>query len=566
MVPSALLRLGLITLAVATAAACATPPPSPQSGSRASQSQESGARTFKRIVATTLSELRVFILTENFAVAGKAEAQSLVHSGLVGLDTKQVLAPRLAEAVPSVENGLWKVSQDGRMETTWKIREGVRWHDGTPFTAEDLVFTGRVIRDKGVADLYSSEFELIDTVEAVDPRTVRVTWKGPHIDADQLFGTQGFPIPKHLLEQAYQDDKASFSALPYWSSGFVGTGPFKVKEWVLGSGQMVVSANDHYALGRPKIDEIEIRMLTDNNTMLANILASEIDITMGRNLSFEQAQTVRNQWRGGAVRVGAVANPMIIYPSFLYTDPLVIRDVRFRRALLMAINRQEMADTLIPGLSSVAHSVVVPSDPDLPAVEPYIVKYPYDPQASIRAIEGLGYVRGGDNMFRDVAGQPLTIEIRTTSDNDIHMAAFYPLNDYIKHVGVTVDPVVIPPARQRDVEYRAKLPGFQYTQGSAGLASLNNYVTAMQKTAENGYRGNHTGYSNPEYDTLVERYYTTIPKGDRMRAGGEALRHMTDQLVVMTTFYNTQPQEVSNRLKNVPDNASVANIHEWDVN
>jgi ABC-type transport system substrate-binding protein len=199
-------------------------------------------------------------------------------------------------------------------------------------------------------------------------------------------------------------------------------------------------------------------------------------------------------------------------------------------------------------------------------VESFIVRYSHDPQASVRAIEGLGYTRGGDGFFRDTAGQILTVEMRTTSDNDIHMASFYPVNDYLKQVGIQIDPVVIPPARQRDVEYRAKLPGFQMTQGSAGLASLNNYVSAMQKTPENGYRGNHTGYSNAEYDALVERYYTTIPKADRLRAGGQALHHMTDQLVVMTTFYNTQPQIVSNRLKNVPNNVSVANIQTFDVN
>jgi peptide/nickel transport system substrate-binding protein len=417
-----------------------------------------------------------------------------------------------------------------------------------------------------MGDLYNSDFELIESVEAVDPRTVRVTWRRPFIDADQLFGIVGMPLPKHLLEQPYQDDKASFSALPFWSSGFVGTGPFKVKEWVLGSGKMILSANDSYVLGRPKIDEIEVRMITDNNTMLANILAGEIDVTMGRNLSFEQAQTVRTQWSGGSVRVGASINPMIIYPSFLYTDPLVIRDVRFRRAMLQAINRQELADTLIPGLSSVADSVLPPADPDFPALESSIVKYSYDPQAAIRAIEGLGYTRGSDSMFRDAAGQPLAIEIRTTSDNDIHMAAFYPTNDYLKRVGIQVDPVVIPPARQRDVEYRAKFTGFQYTQGSVGLPSLSNFHSSQQKTAENGYRGQHTGYSNPEYDALSDRYLTTIPRADRLRVAGQALHHLTDQLVVMTTFYNTQPQEVSGRLQHVPANASVANIHEWDVN
>src|SRR5688500_3766682 len=112
---------------------------------------------------------------------------------------------------------------------------------------------------------------------------------------------------------------------------------------------MVLSANDTYILGRPRIDEIEIRMITDNNTMLANILANEIDFTLGRNLSFEQSQTVRQQWRDGTVRVGAASNPLITYPGFLYADPAVVRDVRFRRAWLQAINRQELAETLLPG-------------------------------------------------------------------------------------------------------------------------------------------------------------------------------------------------------------------------
>src|SRR5205823_7258485 len=65
------------------------------------------------------------------------------------------------------------------------------------------------------------------------------------IDADQLFSLDGLPLPKHLLEQPYNDDKASLSSLPYWSSGFVGTGPFKVKEWVIGSSRMILRSEEH---------------------------------------------------------------------------------------------------------------------------------------------------------------------------------------------------------------------------------------------------------------------------------------------------------------------------------
>ncbi len=560
---NSLTRLTLTTLLAIAVMACAAPPTRQATEARSETGQTN--RAPKRLVATTLSEIRVFILAENFNVAGKPETQSLAHQGLSALDENQVMVARLGEAVPTVENGLWKVLPDGRMETTWRIRDGVRWHDATPLTADDLVFTTRVIRDKELADLYAPDFDLIEGAEAVDSRTVVVTWKRPFIDADQLFGLMGVPLPKHLLEQPLAEDKASFSALPYWSAGFVGTGPYKVKEWIPGSGRILMSANDDYILGRPKIDEVEVRMITDNNLMVANILAGEVHVTMGRNLSFEQAQSVREQWRDGTIRIGATSNPMIIYPSFLYTDPPVVRDLRFRRAMLMAINRQELADSLLPGLSTVAHSVMIPSDPDFAVIDRSVVKYPYDPQQAIRMIEGIGYTRGADGMFRDAAGQPLQVEMRTTSDNEIHMKAFYPVIDYLKGVGIQIDPVVIPPARQRDVEYRAKFPGFQYTQGSCCLASLANYVTSQQKTAENGYRGNHTGYSNPEYDALVERYLTTIPKTERLQVAGQAMHHLTDQLVVMTTFYNTLPQAVSNRLKNVPNNASVANIQEWDM-
>jgi len=559
----------LILVGILAVTACA--PSTPQLRETGRPAAEQSSRGFKRATGTTLSELRVMILQENFAVAGKPEVETLVHQGLVTRDQNLVLVPRLAEAVPSVENGLWKVLPDGRMETTWRIRDGARWHDGTPFTADDLLFTARVIRDPAMADLYTSDFELIEGVEAADPRTVRVTWKRPFIEADQLFGVlgppaaqMGAPLPKHLLEQASLEDKAGFSALPYWSSAFVGMGPYKIKEWVLGSGRMVLSANDTYVLGRPKIDEIEIRMITDNNTMLANILANEIDFTMGRNLSFEQSQTVRGQWRDGTVRVGAASNPLIMYPGFLYADPVIVRDVRFRRAFLQAINREELAEALLPGFSSVAHSFLLPSDPDHPTLEGSIVKYAYEPQSSIRTLADLGYSRGPDGMFRDAAGHTLTIELRTTSDNEIHVTALYPTIDYLKAVGIQVTPEVIPPARQRDVEYRAKITGFQQTQGSGSLTSLSNFQSSQQKTAENGWRGQHTGYGNPEYDALVDRYFTTIPKTERMRVAGQAINHITDQLVIMTSFYVSATQIVANRLKNVPTNGSAANIQEWE--
>src|SRR5437867_3094349 len=117
-------------------------------------------------------------------IPGIDDLERLVNAGLSVLDLDGNLQPRLAEAVPSIENGLWRVFPDGRMETTWHIREGARWQDGEPLTADDLVFTAQAWRDPELPVLGHIAFSSIDTVEAVAARTVTGKRKKPYIDAD----------------------------------------------------------------------------------------------------------------------------------------------------------------------------------------------------------------------------------------------------------------------------------------------------------------------------------------------------------------------------------------------
>src|SRR5207244_4750088 len=108
--------------------------------------------------------------------------------------------------------------------------------------------------------------------------------KQAYIDADSLFGPgKALPLPQHLLGQTYADNRAGLVELPYWTHDFVGLGPYKVREWVAGS-HLVLVANDSYPLGRPRIDEVEVKFIPDPNTLAANILADVVDLTMGRGL------------------------------------------------------------------------------------------------------------------------------------------------------------------------------------------------------------------------------------------------------------------------------------------
>src|SRR3989442_8652431 len=94
----------------------------------------------------------------------------LAASGVTWTNDQGVRVPHLAEAVPTLENGLWKILPDGRMETTWTIRQGARWHDGAPFTTDDLLFTATVGRDREVAILNNAAWALIEQVTALDER------------------------------------------------------------------------------------------------------------------------------------------------------------------------------------------------------------------------------------------------------------------------------------------------------------------------------------------------------------------------------------------------------------
>ena len=101
-------------------------------------------------------------------------------------------------------------------------------------------------------------------------------------------------------------------------------------------------------LGRPLIDEIEVRFITDSNVLIASLLAGSVELTLGRNLSLEKGLEMRAQWREGRVETAGAAVGMTVFPQLLNPEPAVVSDARFRRAILQAIDQQAMVDSIRP--------------------------------------------------------------------------------------------------------------------------------------------------------------------------------------------------------------------------
>jgi peptide/nickel transport system substrate-binding protein len=552
-------------------AGCGPTTAAPGALGRGEQPVTGSPPTPKRLTAAVMSEPRTLTqkLNINSLQAGIDGLEEMLSAGAGLPDDRGMLRPQLAEAVPSIENGLWRVFPDGRMETVWTIRSTAAWHDRTPVTSEDLLFTLRVGQDRELAHFRDGVLDLIDSIDAPDARTVVVRWSKSYIYADNLFTRLlALPLPRHLLEAPYREDKAGFIQLPYWAEEFVGAGPYKLREWVRGS-HLVLQANDQYVLGRPKIDELEVKFIPEHATLMANILAGTVEVTIGRNLSLEQSLQVQEQWKDGKPIIG-IGNWIVIFPQLLTPNPLVVANVQLRRALMHAIDRQQMVDTIQAGMTSVADSFLSPDQPEYPEVASSVVRYEYDARKAATLLEGLGYTRGPDG-FRDAGNQRLALEFRTVDNNQIHMPALLSVTDYWRRLGIAVEPVAIPQQRANEREYRATFPGFELLQNPNDLKGLIRYTSSRSPLPENNYQvvGNYSRYMNPELDALIDSYYVTIPRAERTRLVGRIVHHTTDQVTLLGMFYIAVPAMVSNRVVNITTRTTASpgawNSHEWDV-
>ncbi len=556
-------RLTALVLALALSVAACTPPGIGSGGAPGAPPQIPQSSP-KRIIAAITGDANTVYnkLNPNSAVRGIPELQALVNRGLTQTDPRDVRMPVLAEATPSVENGLWKVFPDGQMETTWTLRPGVLWHDGTPVTTDDLAFTARISSDRELPILNERAFIYVAAVTPVDARTIIVRWNQPYIDADALFGTVAQPVAKHLLEAAYLADKTTFTDLPYWSVDFVGQGPYRIKSWERGS-HVVLARNDSFILGRPKIDEIEVRFILDANALVANTLGGGIDIAMGRGISLDQGVTVRDRWPDGSVDMGIPTSAMSIWPQLMNPSPAIMTNVQFRKAMLHALNRQEMVDTIQYGLTAVIHSGTNIREPEFPLIDAQTVKYEYDPRKAAQMLNDLGYVKGSDGQLRDIQGGKLEFEFRTIT-GDINQKTLLASTDQWRSLGVGVEPVTIPSQRQNDRPYRATFPAFELLRGPQVFTNL---ISSAARVPENNFNGvNYPRYTNPAFDGLVDRYNAAIPRPERMQIAAEGYRHVSENVLNLPLFSDGQPNFISNRVRGVVNIATTGpwNVHEWE--
>lgn len=503
--------------------------------------------------------------------SGNGEYQWTFTSTLTFRDLSGIPSPLLARVIPTQENGDWVIHPDGTMVTTYHLRPNALWHDGTPVTAGDFVFAHIVYLDRNLPITNPNPEPLMDRVEAPDDLTVVIYWKEPYSTANVLGIEQLVPLPGHILAEKYRANRTNFAFGEEWTTAYVGTGPYKVEKWTPGVG-MTARAHTGWALGAPKIEVLDIRFIIDQNAQLVTMLAGEVDLINSPGIRAEEAAVAREQWGPngpGYVKTWATRTS---YVEFQFREvprwQRAVTDVRVRQALLHAVDRDGMAETVNFGFEPAAHAFISRSDALFAEVDRAITKYPFDRGRATSLLAEAGWRRPPDgSLLTNAAGQSLDIELAATASQERHATI---ASDHWRTVGVNAQPAIIPAARARDGELRSSFTSAALNGRTIGP---NNFVWTSGELPgpDNRWSGSNRGsFVDAEIDRLQRVRLTSI----NPREGGEAtialLRRTSELAGVAPLIYSVEAIIARNRLRGpvgnyVSQEGITWNIHEWEV-
>src|SRR5262245_58070019 len=199
------------------------------------------------------------------------DIQSCVIEGLVTADEKMNIIPVLAAEIPTRENGGVKLRPDGGMDVIWKLRPGVKWHDGRPHTSADVKFTVDAINKGDWKPESTDGFDRIASVETPDSLTAIVHYKEVYAPYQMQFfrGT----LPKHLLEGRHIDKANDYNRNP------LGTGPYRVAEWKTGEHVLLEKVPNYWRGAEyPKINRVLFRFVSNTTTRINQLKTGEVHV------------------------------------------------------------------------------------------------------------------------------------------------------------------------------------------------------------------------------------------------------------------------------------------------
>lgn len=421
------------------------------------------------------------------------EIGNLIYASLVRVDKDLRLEGEMAEG--------WEISPDERV-VTFRLRKGIRWHDGVEVTADDVEFTYRLMVDPKTPTAYGEAFRQVQKTQVVDRYTYRVTYERPYAPALIRWGM--WILPKHLLEKPWREGQDL--RLTVQNRHPVGTGPYKFQEWRTGE-KIVLVANPDYFEGRPYIDRVVYRIIPDQATIFLELKARNIDLAGLTPLQFRR-QVDYPAFRKFFRRYQYLSNSYT-YLGFNLLDPR-FQDKRVRQAIAYAIDKQEIIDGVLLGLGQVA---VGPYKPGTWVYNPDVKRYPYDPEQAKALLHAAGWIDTDGDGIVEKDGKPFRFTIRTNQGNAVRIQTAEIIQRRLKAVGIDARIHVVEWAAFINTFIRKK--DFEAIILGWGLGLDPDQYDIWHSSKTGPEELNHISYKNPHVDELLEAGRRTFGEAKR---------------------------------------------------
>ena len=476
------------------------------------------------------------------------DVQAAVVEGLLAPNEKAEYVPVLALSVPTVRNGGIVLLDNGsRMQVTYRLRPGVKWHDGAPFTSADVKFTWEAVRDPKFIAESKDGCEDILSIDLPDELTVVCNYKNVTTNFASTLFTFGI-LPKHALE-GRDLNTDGYNQKP------LGTGPFMVREFK--KGQYVVADRNPNYWGKaangdqlPYIQQLVFKIITNSNTLITQLRSRELDLVV--QTPYNQAKQI-----DGVAGIELLRGPLLSWQhlDFNFKSKPSLRDLAVRKAVAHAINR----DTLVRaqgGFPEPVRSVVVPTfsfyDPSTPT-------YAYDVALAKKLLDEAGYAVGSDGI-RGKDGERLSYRFVIQAGRADDELAQQVMIAQLKAVGIEATP-----DNKTGVAYReARYKGDYDLNYSRWITAADPVYSVFygSKGANNGQ-----GYSNPALDAVFKTMETTLDPAVRKSAAVTMQKMLADDLPSIPLTSNVAVIAKTTKLKNfVPNPTNMTNfVHasEW---
>ncbi len=491
--------------------------------------------------------------------------------------------PDLLTAIPTLENGLasfYGEKGDKKIQAECELKDNIRWGDGTPVTNEDILFAWQVAMDKHVTVGDQANWAKIERV-AIDPRNDR-KFTLHFAQADWRFNRLPgyYALPKHLegpiieksgnLPEAYKEHTlyTTEPTLPGLSLG-----PYRIAGIKAGS-YITLVPNEYFYGKTPYFQQIIVKFIPSTKTLEANLLSGAIDMSAA-SIGLTFSQTVALERRIQEKQLPYVVDSV---PGFGYehidlqlNNPL-LKDIRVRKALVYAINRDAMCHALFGEKQPKAIHNIAPVDPRYTDDPQKVVLYDYAPAKANALLDEAGW-RMRDDGYRYKEGQKLTFQLMTTAGDKSRELVEEYLQQEWKNVGIEITIHNEPANTMFDVILRKR-------QFSAMLMfawvdepemTLSPYLHSRSIACEaNGFSGrNYSGWKNKDVDSLLQQIDVTFDHETRKELVAKVLYHYTNEVPVIPLYYlaisSIRPTDLAGYQVSPSEIAETNRIEDWHL-